>query len=108
LLTAVAARDKYIPTGIGVDQAVQAESTIAFHQNNISAAQVVLGSRLHINRFSIADRGRHAGSARLKANPQSGLQAFAAEGFKLPRLRTVFRHQIRNHAFSNRPITHGN
>jgi hypothetical protein len=90
LLTAVAAGDEHIAAWIGHEQAMQAEAVVCFHQNNVSSAQGRLGRGLYVNRLPVANRGRHAGSAGLKANAQAGLQAFQAEGFELPGLRTVF------------------
>jgi hypothetical protein len=121
LNAAVAARDEHILGYVYADQAVQTESMIALYQNNVSAAQVVLRGGLHINRFAITNRGRHAGAARLKANVESALQAFRAEGIELRRLRTVFSHAIfaqaifiraiftyatSNHAISSSTISH--
>jgi hypothetical protein len=108
LLPAVTARDEYIPPRIGNYQAVQAEAMIGLHQNNVSSAQVPLRSGLHVNHFSIADGGRHTGSAGLKADPEPGIEAFPAEGFELLRLRTVFFGAIFDRAIGTCAISHGN
>jgi len=90
LLSAVAARDENVLASIGMDEAVKTESIVALHQDNVSSAQVGLGSGLHINHLSVANGGGHAGSARLKADAEPGLQAGQTESLELPGLRTVF------------------
>jgi hypothetical protein len=107
LQSAVSARDVNIPAGIGLDQAVQAKSIAALHQNNVSPAQVGFRSGLHVNHLPIANRGSHAGSARLKADSESGSQAVQAEGFELPRLRTVFFWAVLNRPNRIRRLNHG-
>jgi hypothetical protein len=94
LRAGISARDEYIPDGIHVDQAMEAESWLGLHQNNVSPAQASLGGRHHVNHLAIANRGRHAGSAGLEADANSSLQTVQAEGLELSRLRAIFDRSI--------------
>ena len=94
LHSAVAAGDEEIAAGVGADQAMQTEAMVVFYQNNVAFAKVGLGGGLHVDHFSVTNRGRHAGAASLKANSQSGFQAIEAEGFELARLGTVFARTV--------------
>jgi hypothetical protein len=75
LLAAVSAGDEEVAARIGKPQPVQAKSMLRLHQNNVSPAKARLGDGLHVNHFSIANGGSHAGSAGLEANANTGLQA---------------------------------
>ncbi len=89
LPSAVPARDEHIPSRIGSYQPMHAESVVALHQNNVSPPQSRHRNGFHMNHLAIADGRKHTGSARFKANPEPGPQAFNGYGFKLLRLRTV-------------------
>jgi hypothetical protein len=104
LQSTVAARDEQIIASMDPDQAVEAETTVALHKNNVSSAQVRLGSRLHIDHLAIANRRRHTGSACLKADAESGVQTFYTEGLELLRLRTVFWRGINAATIGTRTI----
>ncbi len=90
LLAAIAARDEDILLRVGNHQAVQAESHLALHQNNVSLAQLSRRNGFHMYYLAIANRGRHAAAARLKTNAIPTSQQFPADAVKQPRLRTIF------------------
>jgi hypothetical protein len=101
LLAAVSSRNELVPGSIRNHQAVKAKSVLRFHQDNVSSAQANSGRGLHVNHFSVANRGRHAYAAGLEANAKSGLQALQAERFELPRLRPIVDHALTASALSH-------
>jgi len=61
---------------------VEAKSTVRLCQDNIVFVQFSNGCGDNLDDFSITYRGRHTGTARLKAHAQALLQEWADDLFK--------------------------
>jgi hypothetical protein len=75
LQSAVSTCDEHVAGNIRKHQAVQTKSMLRLDEDDVSAAQASFGHGLHVNYFSVANCGSHAGSAGLEANANSRLQA---------------------------------
>src|ERR1019366_6377307 len=82
LLAAIAARDEDILFRVSDYEAVQAESHLALHQNYFSFAQFSRRHGLHVHNLAIANRRRHAGAARLKADAIPASKQLPGNGFE--------------------------
>jgi hypothetical protein len=68
LQSAVSARNKHIALRIGNYEPMQAQPSLHLDQDKISPAQITRNRRPYMHDLAIANRRRHAGPARLKAD----------------------------------------